>query len=195
MSKNETVLVVLMVASSCVGQTLQPKVLDLLTEAEFRSAGLNKLTPQELESLNAGLLRIMVTLGRADTTKLRTANPVSSDSEFFDSRGTAVAYFDDDGTAYLWSGEPAAYRDEDSLFGFNGIHLGWLHDDGIYDHEGNLVAAVAERFKGPVQPAPFKSLKGLKPFKAFRELKPLKPLFVLTWSTIGARHFFLKGIE
>ena len=37
-----------------------------------------------------------------------------------------MAYFDDDETMYLWSGEPVAYRDEDSLFGFNGSHLGWL---------------------------------------------------------------------
>jgi len=115
--------------------------------------------------------------------------------EFFDSRGAAVAYFDDDQTLYLWSGKPVGYSDEDSLFGFNGKHLGWLHDSAIYDHDGNVVAATADRFREPVQLSPLKGLKELKPLKGLKELKPLRPLFGAIWSDVPARSFFLEGVN
>lgn len=100
-------------------------------------------------------MRIVGAQGRTEKTTVRTTSSASGDSEFFDSRGAAVAHFDDE-TMYLWSGEPVAHRDEDSLFGFSGSHLGWLHDGGVYDHDGNIVAAVTDRFRDPVQTAPFR---------------------------------------
>ena len=88
-----------------------------------------------------------------------------------------------------------AYLDEDSVFGFNGKHLGWLKSGAVYDHDGNIVAALAERFEARVTPAPLKSFKQFRPFKSFKEFKPFKPFFGLTWSEIPARFFFLSGID
>jgi len=172
---------------SCFGQAQKPALLNLLTPDEFRKAGLSKLAPEEIQSLNASLMRIVIELDTAGKTDLgaRSRNPVRDESELYDSRGTAVAYFDDDQTLYLWSGKPVAYTDEDSLFGFNGKHLGWLQEGAVYAHDGNLVAASPGRFREPVQSAPV---------KGFKEFKPFKPFFGTTWSDIPARSFFLQGV-
>jgi hypothetical protein len=115
----------------------------------------------------AGILFIAVIscLGQARAT---------SEAEFFDSKGAAVVYFDygdAERTFYLWSeGDPVAYMDEDSLYGFNGKYLGWLQNGAIHDHEGNIVAATAARFKDPVQPPPPKGPKQYKPYKEGSEV-------------------------
>src|ERR1022692_3554384 len=86
------------------------------------------MQPKSLMRRTAGILCIAIVscLGQARAT---------SEAEFFDSKGTAVAYFDYDDadrTFYLWSeGEPVAHMDEDSLYGFNGKHLGWLQNGVI----------------------------------------------------------------
>jgi hypothetical protein len=92
-------------------------------------------------------------------------------------------------------GEPVAYLVEDSIFGFNGKHLGWYHKGLVYDHDGGVVVAPAAAFRESVGPAPTRSLKQLKPLKGLKELKPLKPLFGTSWSTIPARVFFLLGAD
>jgi hypothetical protein len=98
-------------------------------------------------------------------------------------------------TFYLWSGEPVAYLVEDSVFGFNGKHLGWHHKGLVYDHDGGVVVAPAAAFRDSVAPPPIRSLKQLKPLKGLKELKPLKPLFGTSWSSIPARVFFLLGVD
>jgi hypothetical protein len=148
------------------------------------------MQPKSLMRRTAGILCIAIVscLGQARAT---------SEAEFFDSKGTAVAYFDYDDadrTFYLWSeGEPVAHMDEDSLYGFNGKHLGWLQNGVIYEHEGNVVAATVARFKDPVQPPPPKGPKQYKPYKDYKEYRPYKPPFSTTWSEMTARSFFLQG--
>src|SRR5688572_23055022 len=73
-------------------------------------------------------------------------------SSFFDSHARAAARLDvlDDATFFLWSGEPVAYVVEDSIFGFNGKHLGWLRSGLVYDRAGDIVAAPATAFREPV---------------------------------------------
>jgi hypothetical protein len=169
----------------------------LLTADEFRQAGLSKLTPGEIQSLNVAVMRVFLAI-RSETQPSSRSLPdarVGNTTDYFDSKGTAVAYFDDDETLYLWSGKPVAYMDEDSLFGFNGKHLGWRKDGVIYDHDGAVVAAIASRFKTPVTAAPLKAFKDFKPFKAFKEFKPFKPFFGTAWSDEPARSFFRQGIE
>jgi hypothetical protein len=197
MSPIRTVAVFVVSLSACFGQTSSPGLLGLLTPAEFRGAGLSKLTPAELQSLNAALIRVFAEIGSETPTSSRplSESRAGSTTEFFDSKGAAIAYFDDDDTLYLWSGEPVAYMDEDSLFGFNGNHLGWRKDGVIYDHDGYVVAAISSRFKTPVAVAPLKALKELKPLKSLKELKPLKPIFVSSWSDNPARSFFLQGLH
>ena len=197
MFKKVTVAALLIGVLACFAQSSKTSVTGLLTQDEFRRAGLSKLTPQEIQSLDAALFRVLTALGAFGRPSGlgAGAGTVSEGSDFFDSRGAAIAYFDDDEVVYLWSGEPVAYRDEDSLFGFNGSHLGWLHEGAIYDHDGDLVAAVAGRLRGAVRTPPVKDLKELKPLRGLKELKPLKPLFGSSWSRIPARSFFLAGIK
>jgi hypothetical protein len=73
---------------------------------------------------------------------------------FYDSQGRAAAYFEPSGglTAYLWSGEPVGYLDDESIFGFNGKHLGWYHDGLIYDHDGGIVVAPPSAFRESLSP-------------------------------------------
>lgn len=103
MFKNRAFASFLMVAISCFGQTRPPAILDLLTPDEFRTAGLSKLTPQELNSLNASMMRIVIGLGTVgkSSSAVTSRDPAPNDTEYFDSRGAAVAYFDDDQTLYL----------------------------------------------------------------------------------------------
>jgi 4-fold beta flower protein len=124
-------------------------------------------------------------------------SPTEDEFSFFDGSGRASAYLEaSDGlTFYLWSGEPVAYLVEDSVFGFNGKHLGWYHKGLVYDHDGGVVVAPAAAFRDSVAPAPIRSLKHLKPLKGLKELKPLRPLFGTSWSTTPARVFFLLGVD
>jgi hypothetical protein len=83
--------------------------------------------------------------------------------------------------------------DEDSLYGFNGQHLGWLQNGAVYSHDGNVVVATAARFTDPVQSPPPKGPKEYKPYKDYKEYRPYKPVFNNTWSEMTARAFFLQG--
>ncbi len=44
---------------------------------------------------------------------------------FYDESGSAVAYSDDGTHIYLFSGQPVAYFQRDSVYSFGGRHLGW----------------------------------------------------------------------
>jgi hypothetical protein len=112
-----------------------------------------------------------------------------------DLEGATAAYLEpaDGSTFYLWSGEPVAYLDDESIFGFNGKHLGWYHNGLVYDHEGGIVGAARATLEEPPDAAPPRSLKNLKPLKGLKELKPLKPVFGRSWSELPARVFFLQG--
>jgi hypothetical protein len=176
-----------------------PRITDFLSADEYNKAGLSKLTSDEIMSLNTSLLRVFVQISmQNDSNKDVAVSRGKSGSEnldFYDSRGKAVAYLDeDDGeTFYLWDGKPVAYLDEDSLFGFNGKHLGWIKKGMIYDHNGDVVAGLPYVFTSPVASAPAKSFKQFKPFKAFKEFKPFKPFFTSSWSDVPAKVFFLRG--
>jgi hypothetical protein len=68
-----------------------------------------------------------------------------------------------------------------------------MKGDAIYNHEGNVVAAMAECFKKPVTPPPPKGFKQFEPFKSFEEFKPFEPFFSLNWLKISAAVLFLGG--
>ena len=127
MSLARVLVIFAMTLHPCLGQPSTPGLIGLLTADEFRQAGLSKLTPGEIQSLNVAVMRVFLAI-RSETQPSSRSLPdarVGNTTDYFDSKGTAVAYFDDDETLYLWSGKPVAYMDEDSLFGFNGKHLGW----------------------------------------------------------------------
>jgi hypothetical protein len=95
-----------------------------------KDAGLHKLTVAERKALDDALLRICI--------HLRQASQEDDEFSLYDSRGEAAAFIDPehDTTIYLWSGKPMAYLDKNSVYGFNGKHLGWFIKGAIYDHDG-----------------------------------------------------------
>lgn len=123
------------------------------------------------------------------------ASAYHDEFSFFDSRGRAVAYLDisQELVFYLWSGQPVAYLDNESVYGFNGKHLGWYQNGRVYDLAGAVVAAPADAFREPVSTAPPRAPQGLRPLKGLKELRPLKPMFRQTWSDTPASVFFLMG--
>ncbi len=80
---------------------------------------------------------------------------VAEEITLFDKKGEPIAYIDekDDFTIYLWDGTPVAYllqkgkssnlkKDNFSVYGFNGKHLGWLVEGIIRDLEGNATGFI-----------------------------------------------------
>ena len=187
-----TALVVGLSGVPTQGQSLT----SLLTPSERAAAGLSKLTPSELAALDSALLRIVTVLISPAMGGGRTTAG-TADLDLFDAQGRPTAYLvpSDDLTFYLWSGEPVAYLDDDSVYGFNGKHLGWYHNGAVYDDEGDVVAAPARMFEGSVQATTARGLRGLRPLKGLKELKPLKPLFGLSWSATPAAVFFMQGMD
>jgi hypothetical protein len=195
-------LAVLLLASTSLGgqtSTALAKITDLFSQNEFKKSGLSKLNAEEIAALNAAIFRVMVKMNLGSESHIASGDSSSTAAkglEFYDSRGRATAYLEEDDekfTIYLWDGKPVAYLDDDNIYGFNGKHLGWLKGEFIYDHDGNVVAALPDGFRTPVSPAPPKNFKQFVPFKSFKEFAPFKPFFSARWSETPARVFFLRG--
>ena len=118
-----------------------------------------------------------------------------SASAFFDSGARPAARLDalDDATFYLWSGEAVAYVVEDSIFGFNGKHLGWLRNGLVYDRAGDIVAAPSTAFREPLVVPASHTGTAQKPVKKPTEEPPDRPAFGGSWSKVSARTFFMSG--
>jgi hypothetical protein len=191
---------ILLISAFVLGQspTAVPSMTDLFTPEEARKAGLSKLDANEISALNAAIFRVLIEMDAKSESRPEIKTPTKTDTDdldFYDSRGRAVAYVaaDSDLTIYLWTGKPVAYLDKENVYGFNGKHLGWLANGAIYDHDGNIVAASADRFKGTVTTPPIKGFKQFEPFKSFEQFAPFKPFFTLNWSEMPALAFFLGG--
>lgn len=191
---------ILLVSAFVSGQspTTVPSMTDLFTPEETRKAGLSKLDADEISALNAAIFRVMIEMNTKSESSPEVKTPGTTDTDdldFYDSRGRAVAYLagDSDLTVYLWAGKPVAYLDKENVYGFNGKHLGWLENGAIYDHDGNIVAASANRFKGTVSASSIKGFKQFQPFKSFEQFAPFKPFLTLNWSETPAIAFFLGG--
>jgi hypothetical protein len=141
-------------------------------------------------------------VGERDTAeaKLLTSprsGATGGDIELFASTGKAVAYIspENEMTIYLWQGTPCAYLHDESVYGFNGKHLGWFLDGVVYGTDGRVVAATSDSFRKPLKAATAKGVKKLRPLKHLKALKPLKPILVKTWSETQAEAFFLLGTQ
>jgi hypothetical protein len=87
--------------------------------------------------------------------------------------GVGVAYVDtsDDATIYLWSGVPTAYLEGDSIYGFNGRHLGWFEEGIVRGNRGKRVGYTEETIGSVGQTARVTRVKGVKQPK----LPPVPP--------------------
>ena len=114
----------------------------------------------------------------------------------YNSEGTAIAYIDtdDEMTIYLWKGQPVAYLEKGSVWGFNGEHLGWFSRGIIRDRKGYVVGCIKDAVSSLYYRwEPLKGLKKLKPFKSFQKMEPLKPLDKDRWSITPLSLFLAAG--
>lgn len=121
----------------------------------------------------------------------------TSDDEtaLIDSKGEYVAYITGEGIIYVWEGgTPPAYLEGESIYSFNGKHLGWLLKGYIVDHNGYKVGAVEGVVKSSSLIEPFKGFKGFVPFKSFKEMAPRKPKILNKWSSIPLTLFLKTGV-
>lgn len=115
----------------------------------------------------------------------------------YDSTGRAVAYIEDNGGIYLYSGEPVAYLHDDLVYSYDGTHLGRFEDGWVRDTRGYCVFFTEDASdNGPVKPVrhvkPIKSLKQLRPLKSIRHIPSLKPIDSLAWSNDSGESFFMQ---
>lgn len=113
----------------------------------------------------------------------------------FDSSGTAIAFMDtqEQMAIYSWRGQAVAYLEGNSVWGFNGKHLGWFSKGIIRDHNGYAVGCVRGAIAISYRPEPPKGLRGVRPSRSLQELKPLKPLTNNTWSATPLSLFLALG--
>lgn len=124
--------------------------------------------------------------------------PVSAlarEISLYDSVGEAVAYMDTDDELdiYLWGGNPVAYLDGSSIYGFNGKHLGWFKDGIVWDHNGYAVGFVEGAVNMLTKLERLKGLQQLTPLKSLQQLEPLEPLHKNQWSRIPLEIFLSMG--
>ena len=113
----------------------------------------------------------------------------------YDYAGEAVAYIDtdDEMNIYLWKGEPVAYLDGQSIYGFNGKHLGWFKEGIIWDHEGYAVGFIEGAVNKLTKLERLKGLRKLTPLKSLQQLEPLEPLHKSQWARLPLEMFLTMG--
>lgn len=98
----------------------------------------------------------------------------------FDLQGNPVAYIDYDNgcTIFMWNGLPVAYLEPDkSLYGFNGMHIGWYEDGIVRNISGEIAGFNLKSATVFTKYEPYKSFKRYIPFKRFKRTQHYKPIF------------------
>ena len=113
---------------------------------------------------------------------------------FYDVNGNPIAYSDDGRHVYAFSGIPLAYIEDDSVYTFDGQHLGWWDRSWVRDHQGSWVFFTDSAIGGPSKPAlharPAKALKIIPPMRAPKQTKPVPVLKSMGWSSRSGVQFF-----
>ena len=114
---------------------------------------------------------------------------------FYDKNGDPFCYTEDDSHIYDFDGNPIAYIESESVWNYDGRHLGFMHNGWIIDHSGNYLLFTEQSIGGPQKPfrslSPLKGLKSLKPLKGLKEFAPLRPQTSQSWSDLLADEFFV----
>lgn len=118
--------------------------------------------------------------------------------ELYDQNGKPIAYTENEKDIYLFQGKPVAYINDNKVFGFNGLHLGWFENGWIRDINGQCVLFTSKAQGGPRKPArkikPIKKVKKIKPIKKIQKTSKTKSTFSSSWSNLNGEEFLLKGI-
>ncbi len=115
--------------------------------------------------------------------------------DLYSKNGEALAYIDldDDFIIYMWNGTPVAYIDEDSIYGFNGKHLGWFQNGIIWDNKGYAVGYMEGVFTTSFKILPIKSIKQITPIKSIPQIPPILPIFKKQWSIEDLQFYLYRG--
>ena len=114
---------------------------------------------------------------------------------FYNKQGKAIAWLSDsdEETIYLFDGKPVAWICGNSVYSFNGSHLGFFENGWIYDNKGYCVYFTQKATGGPIRPAkqicPARSITKVKPIKRPKTIPPINPIKKLSWS-IDSDNFF-----
>lgn len=115
----------------------------------------------------------------------------------YDNDGTPIAYLDteDRNTIFLWNGVPVAYLDRaNSVYGFNGLQLGWYINGVMRDLDGYVVGFNRKAANVVVKVCPSKSFKQCKPVKRNKQICRIKPMWKNSSSVIYLSQFLTRGI-
>lgn len=96
----------------------------------------------------------------------------------------------------MWNGRPVAYlSDNNTIYGFNGKHLGWYEDGTFWNLEGERVGFNQNACPVFTKFEPFKSFKMFKPFKSFKEFQKMKPFKKQYISAASLEQYLLIGAK
>ncbi|HET7506174.1 MAG TPA: hypothetical protein VFK02_34380 [Kofleriaceae bacterium] len=114
---------------------------------------------------------------------------------FYDVTGRPIAYCEDGRHVYAFTGLPLAYLDGDSVFAFDGQHLGWWDRGWVRDHHGAWVffteiAAGVGLALPARRGAPPKGIKNVPPPIASGRIKPVPFADGSGWSSRSGAQFF-----
>lgn len=114
---------------------------------------------------------------------------------FYDVNGVAAAFIDSENmTVYLWDGEPVAYVKGESLYGFNGKHLGWFTESMIWNNQGRPLGYMADAANRAVQPITEpKGAKHALPKRAKRQQPTASITLKADWSSQLLTPFLRQG--
>ncbi len=114
----------------------------------------------------------------------------------YDKDGQPIAYAEDDGSIYLFSGEAIAYLQDGSVWSYSGKHLGWFDNGLILDKFGDTAFFTEGASGGPIKPIkaikPIRDIRGIRPIKGIKEIKPTRTSRSVNWSRLSGKSFFYQ---
>jgi hypothetical protein len=107
---------------------------------------------------------------------------------FYDRNGQPYCYTIDGQHLFTFDGMPVAYLYDESVYSFDGIHLGWYVNGWIRDSDGQCVLYSEDATGGPSKPGragkPGKAGRAGLPGKAGRQGRPGRPGLSSSWSDL-----------
>jgi hypothetical protein len=105
----------------------------------------------------------------------------------YDRTGRVYAWLHQTGKIYGLKGENLAFVDGDSIYAWNGAHIGWWRDSHIRDSVGYVALFAAEaRITGVSKPVravrPVRPAREVSPANPLKGAKPVKPSWRSAWS-------------
>ena len=109
--------------------------------------------------------------------------------------GTAVAYLATGAemSIYLWNGDPVAYLQGESVYGFNGRHQGWFKQGIVWNREGRIAGFAEGAITSPTRVPGLKGLKRSAPARFAREPEPPEMPRTDLWAPIPLQALLALG--